>query len=131
MVIYAGVSLAVHMPLTLRGPDISLAPEVLPYYASLSVGCMGATYLLSLLFALIYGRSAAQNPRAELVLMPLLDVLHSVPIFSFLPVVLLSLSAVLPQRLAVDLAAIILMFTSQAWNLVFARYQSLKTIPHE
>jgi NitT/TauT family transport system permease protein len=63
--------------------------------------------------------------------MPLLDVLQSVPILSFLPVVLLSLSAVFPQRVAAELAAIVLIFTSQAWNLIFAWYQSLRTIPHE
>src|SRR5918999_584242 len=58
-------------------------------------------------------------------------VLQSVPILSFLPVVLLSLSAVLPHHIAAELAAIVLIFTSQAWNLVFAWYQALKTIPHE
>ena len=79
--------------------------------------------------ALLYGRAAAEHRQAEQVLMPLLDVLQSVPILSFLPVVLLSLSAVLPQRLAAELAAIVLIFTSQAWNLIFAWYQSLKTIP--
>ena len=76
--------------------------------------------LLSLLVALFYGRgSAAEHRQAEQVLMPLLDVLQSVPILSFLPVVLLSLSAVLPPRLAAELAAIVLIFTSQAWNLIF------------
>ena len=63
--------------------------------------------------------------------MPLLDVLQSVPILSFLPVVLLSLSAMLPQSAAAELASIVLIFTSQAWNLTFAWYQSLTTIPKE
>src|SRR5262245_44504807 len=129
--LYAGVSLAVHTPLALQGPAISLAPEVLPYYALLSVGRMAAAYVLSLLVALLYGRTAAEHRRAEQVLMPLLDVLQSVPILSFLPVVLLSLSAVFPQRVAAELAAIVLIFTSQAWNLIFAWYQSLRTMPHE
>ena len=131
VLIYAGISLAVYTPLALRGPDISIAPEVLPYYAVLSVGRMAAAYLLSLLVALLYGRAAAEHRQAEQVLMPLLDVLQSVPILSFLPVVLLSFSAVLPPRLAAELAAIVLIFTSQAWNLIFAWYQSLKTIPSE
>ncbi len=131
VLIYAGISLAVHTPLTLRGPDISLAPEVLPSYAVLSVGRMASAYLLSLLVALPYGRAAAEHRRGEQVLLPLLDVLQSVPILSFLPVVLLSFSAVLPQRVAAELAAIVLIFTSQAWNLIFAWYQSLKTIPSE
>ena len=131
VLLYLGVALAVHTPPTLRGPDISLDPHVLPYYAGLSIVRMAAAYLLSLLFALWYGRAAAHNQRVERVLMPLLDVLQSVPILSFLPVVLLSLSAVLPQQVAAELAAIVLIFTSQAWNLVFAWYQGLKTIPNE
>src|SRR5207253_922702 len=68
---------------------------------------------------------------ARTVLMPLLDVLQSVPILSFLPVVLLSLSAILPQAFAVELAAIVLIFTSQAWNMTFSFYQSMTTIPTE
>ena len=63
--------------------------------------------------------------------MPLLDVLQSVPILSFLPVVLLSLTAILPQALAAELAAIVLIFTSQAWNMTFSFYQSMTTIPAE
>jgi NitT/TauT family transport system permease protein len=131
VLLYVGVSLAVHAPLALRGPEISLAPEVLPYYAALSVGRMAAAYTISLLVALLYGRAAAEYRQAEQVLLPLLDVLQSIPILSFLPVVLLSFSAVLPPRVAAELAAIILIFTSQAWNLIFAWYQSLKTLPSE
>ena len=78
-----------------------------------------------------YGYLAARNRRAEHVLLPLLDVLQSVPILSFLPVVLLSLTAILPERLAIELAAIVLIFTSQAWNLTFAWYQPLTTIPKD
>jgi len=63
--------------------------------------------------------------------MPLLDVLQSVPILSFLPVVLLSLSAILPQKVAVELASVVPIFTSQAWHLTFGWYQSLTTIPKE
>jgi len=58
-----------------------------------------------------------------------LDVLQSVPILSFLPVVILSFSAVLPQSLAAELAAIVLIFTSQAWNMTFSFYQSMTMIP--
>jgi NitT/TauT family transport system permease protein len=64
-------------------------------------------------------------------MMPLLDVLQSVPILSFLPVVLLSFSAILPEGVAAELASIVLIFTSMAWNLTFAWYQSLTTIPKE
>lgn len=131
VLIYAGVRLSFGAPAAVAGPSISLKPEVLPYYAIRSVGRMAAAYVLSLLFALVYGRAAAYHRRAEQVLMPLLDVLQSVPILSFLPVVLLGLSAVLPQAVAAELASIVLIFTSQAWNLVFVWYQSLTTIPGE
>jgi len=125
------VWLAQTAPPAVRGPAISLEPTALPYYAMLSVGRMAAAYTLSLLFTLFYGYLAAHNPQAERWMLPLLDVLQSVPILSFLPVVLLSLSAVLPERVAVELAAIVLIFTSQVWNMTFAWYQSLSTVPGE
>ncbi len=129
--LFVGARLALGAPKAIAGPVISLAPGALPWYTSLSVGRMAAAYILSMLFALLYGRAAAYNRRAEQVLMPLLDVLQSVPILSFLPVVLLSLSALLPQTAAAELASIVLIFTSQAWNLTFAWYQSLSTVPKE
>jgi NitT/TauT family transport system permease protein len=92
---------------------------------------MAAAYFLSLVFSLAYGYLAARNRTARLVMMPLLDVLQSVPILSFLPVVLLGLSAILPRDLAAELAAIVLIFTSQAWNMTFGFYQSMTTIPGE
>ncbi len=129
--LYAGARLAVDAPAVVEGPDISLSPRALPWYALLSVGRMAAAYALSMLFTLVYGYLAAYNRRAELVLMPLLDVLQSVPILSFLPVVLLSFSAILPEGIAAELASVVLIFTSQAWNLTFAWYQSLTTVPKE
>ncbi len=129
--LYLGIRLAFNAPEVVAGPEISLAPRALPWYATLSLGRMTAAYGLSMLFTLVYGRAAAYNRRAEQLLMPLLDVLQSVPILSFLPVVLLSLSAILPQNIAIELASIVLIFTSQAWNLTFAWYQSLTTIPKE
>jgi NitT/TauT family transport system permease protein len=131
VLLYVGARLAFNAPRVVTGPEISLAPSALPWYTALSVGRMAAAYTLSLLFTLIYGRAAAYNRRAEQLLMPLLDVLQSVPILSFLPVVLLSLSAILPQGIAAEIASIVLIFTSQAWNLTFAWYQSLTTIPKE
>lgn len=131
VLLYGGVRLAFNAPAEIRGPEIRLEPRVLPWYALLSVGRMTAAYLLSLAFTLLYGRAAAYNRRTERILMPLLDVLQSVPILSFLPVVLLSLSAILPQGIAAELASIVLIFTSQAWNMTFGWYQSLTTIPVE
>jgi NitT/TauT family transport system permease protein len=131
VLLFWGVRLALGAPADVRGPQISLSAASLPWYASLSLLRMLVAYLLSLAFTLPYGYLAARSRRAEHVLLPLLDVLQSVPILSFLPVVVLSLTAVLPERIAVELAAIVLIFTSQAWNLTFAWYQSLTTIPHD
>ena len=131
VLIYAGIRLALDAPAVVKGPVISLDRSVLPWYAALSLGRMCAAYALSLLFTLSYGYLAAYNHRAEQVLIPLLDVLQSVPILSFLPVVLLSFTVVLPPAIAAELASIVLIFTSQVWNLTFAWYQSLTTIPKE
>ncbi len=129
--LYLGIRLAVGSPEVIRGPDISLDPAVLPYYAMLSLGRMLFAYILSLVFSIFYGYAASRGGASERWLMPFLDILQSVPILSFLPVVLLGLTAVLPQQLAVELAAVVLIFTSQAWNLTFSFYQSMRTIPIE
>ncbi len=127
----AGVSMAWRAPAVRRGPVISLSPSALPAYALLSTARMAAAYCLSLAFTLVYGYAAARSKGARRVLIPVLDVLQSVPILSFLPVVLLSLSAVLPQKPAAEIAAVLLIFTSQAWNMTYSFYQSLTTIPNE
>jgi NitT/TauT family transport system permease protein len=126
-----GLRLGIHAPAAVQGPEISLQPRALPWYAAQSIGRMAWAYAFSLLFSLFYGYAAARSRRARIVLMPLLDVLQSVPILSFLPVVLLGLTAVLPDRFAAELAAVLLIFTSQAWNMTFSFYQSLRTIPTE
>jgi len=131
VLIYFGVELAGKAPEIIKGPKISLSPSALPIYAAFSTARMAAAYALSMLFTLIYGYIAARSRSAERIMLPLLDVLQSVPILSFLPVVLLSLSAVMPEGIAVALASIVLIFTSQAWNLTFAWYQALTTIPKE
>jgi len=129
LLLYLGIRLGLGAPAVVKGPEIDLAPRVLPYYVGLSLGRMLAAYFLSILFSMAFGYLAARSRRAEKVLIPLLDVLQSIPILSFLPVALLSLSAVLPIPWAVELSSIVLIFTSQAWNIGFAWYQSLTTIP--
>ncbi len=129
--LYALARLAFHAPAEVSGPTISLSPWALPWYALLSVGRMAAAYVLSLLFSLVYAYAAARNRAARKVLMPALDVLQSIPILSFLPVVLLSLVAVIPRGLAAEIAAVVLIFTSQAWNMTFSFYQSITTLPTE
>jgi NitT/TauT family transport system permease protein len=129
--LYFGVRLALRAPAAIAGPAISLSPAMLPVYAGLSFLRMLTAYIFSLAFSLWYGSLAASNRRAEQILLPLLDVLQSVPILSFLPVVLLGLSAFLSQDVASEFASVVLIFTSQAWNLAFAWYQAQKTVPAE
>lgn len=131
VLVYFGVHLAHGAPTIVKGPEISLSPRALPWYTAFSLGRMTAAYILSLIFSLVYGYPAVHNPRARMVLLPLLDILQSVPILSFLPVVLLSLSSVMPEKLAAETASIVLIFTSQVWNMTFAWYQSLITVPQE
>jgi len=129
--LYAGVQLAAYAPEYIAAPTISDSPSALPVYAFFSIMRMLAAYALSVVFSLIYGRIAAYNQRAEKILIPILDVLQSVPILSFLPVVILSLRAILPQGIAAELGSVVLIFTSQVWNMTFAWYQSLTTIPND
>lgn len=110
--------------------DIDLSPWQLPRYAGLSTLRMALAYLLALGFSLVYARAAAASRAAERVMLPLLDILQSVPILSFMPGVVLALATLLPGRtLGLELAAIVLIFTSQAWNMAFSFHQSLITIP--
>jgi NitT/TauT family transport system permease protein len=129
--LWLGARLAFQAPAVVKGPEISLEASALPWYAALSFLRMLAAYVLSLAFAVAYGLYAAHHRRAERVMLPLLDVLQSVPILSFLPVVLLSFSVLLPAGVAVELASIVLIFTSQAWHLAFSMYQSARTVPRE
>jgi NitT/TauT family transport system permease protein len=109
---------------------IDLSPSVLPVYAGYSLLRMVLAYLLSLVFTLVYGQIAATNRRAELVMVPLLDILQSIPILSFLPAVTLALVAAFPRsNIGLELASVILIFTSQAWNMTFSFYHSVRTLP--
>lgn len=128
-VIYMGIALAQEAPRAAEVREISLDPWMLPWYTALSLARLSGAYLLSLVFSLFYGRLAAENPKADFVLLPTLDILQSVPILSFLPVAVLGLAAVLPKGVAVELASIVLIFTCQAWNIAYAWRQSLVSTP--
>jgi NitT/TauT family transport system permease protein len=111
---------------------INLSASMLPIYAGYSLLRMVLAYLLSLIFTLIYGHIAATNRRAEMVMIPLLDILQSIPILSFLPVVVLALVAAFPHsNIGLELASVLLIFTSQAWNMTFSFYHSAKVLPTE
>ncbi len=112
--------------------EISRSVRALPAYAGYSLLRITIAYFLSLIFTLVYGYIAAYNPRAERFMIPLLDVLQSIPVLSFLPGVMLAMVALFPGRqLGVELGAILLIFTGQVWNMAFSFYASLKSIPKE
>src|ERR1700758_838776 len=112
--------------------EISRSPWHLPIYAAYSLLRITIAYILSLAFTLVYGYIAAYNPKAEKLMVPLLDVLQSIPVLSFLPGVMLAMVALFPGRqLGVEAGAILLIFTGQVWNMAFSFYASLKSIPKE
>src|ERR1700732_3454745 len=112
--------------------EISRTPLALVAYAGYSLLRITLAYVLSLAFTLVYGYVAAYNPRAERFMIPLLDVLQSIPVLSFLPGVMLAMVALFPGRqLGVEAGAILLIFTGQVWNMAFSFYASLKSIPNE
>src|ERR1700686_3776269 len=112
--------------------EISRSLWALPAYAGYSLLRISIAYVLSLAFTLVYGYVAAYNPRAERFMIPLLDVLQSIPVLSFLPGVMLAMVALFPGRqLGVEAGEILLIFTGQVWNMAFSFYASLKSIPKE
>jgi NitT/TauT family transport system permease protein len=109
---------------------IDLSIWSLPKYTLLSLGRGFAAYFLSLAFTLVYGTIAAHNRRAETIMIPVLDVLQSIPVLGFLPGVVLALVALFPRHeLGLELASILMIFTGQVWNMTFSFHGSLKAIP--
>ena len=112
--------------------NISGSPRALPLYAAYSLVRIVIAYLLALVFALAYGLAAAKSERAAKVLLPLLDILQSIPVLSFLPGVMLAMVALFPGRqIGLELGSVLLIFTGLAWNIAFSFYASLKGIPRE
>lgn len=111
---------------------IETSPSALPSYTAQTLLRMTLAYFFSLGFTLIYAYSAYRSRIAAQILIPLLDILQSIPVLSFLPGVSLALIAMFPgQRLGVELAAVLLIFTGMTWNMTFSFYQSLCNIPRE
>jgi NitT/TauT family transport system permease protein len=109
---------------------VTLDPANLPAYAVRTTMRMFAALLASLLFTFTYATAAAKSRRAALILIPILDMLQSVPILGFLTFTVVFFMSLFPGRvLGLELAAIFAIFTSQAWNMAFSLYQSLKTVP--
>jgi len=116
----------------LQSAPVSLDPSNLPEYAARTTLRMLVALVLSLIFTFTYATLAAKSRRAEVVLVPLLDILQSVPILGFISVTVVFFMSLAPGRvLGAEFAAVFAIFTSQAWNMAFSFYQSLRTVPVE
>lgn len=117
---------------TLQSQKITLDPAALPEYALRTILRMLAAMIAALAFTLIYGTIAAKSRRAEKVLIPILDILQSVPVLGYISFTVVFFLALFPGRvLGAECAAIFAIFTSQAWNMTFSFYQSLRTVPRD
>jgi NitT/TauT family transport system permease protein len=130
---FAEASRGLFEPLArLSAAPLSLDPINLPFYAARTTLRMFAALALSLLFTFTYATWAAKSARAEKLLVPILDILQSVPILGFISITVVFFMSLVPGRvLGAEFAAIFAIFTSQAWNMAFSFYQSLRTVPHE
>jgi NitT/TauT family transport system permease protein len=122
-----------NVPLTvLDASPIALDPINLPEYALRTTLRMLAAMVASLVFTLVYATLAAKSRRAEIVLIPILDILQSVPILGFLTFTVVFFMNLFPGRvLGAELASVFAIFTSQAWNMAFSMYQSLRNVPKD
>lgn len=131
-ILYLAISPGITGNVSTSGIQVSTDIRNLPLYVLKSVGRMMAAYILSLIFTLIYGYIAAHNKKAEKIMVPILDILQSLPVLSFLPAVVLGLIALFPNdNIGLELSCIILIFTGQAWNMTFSFYHSVKIMPKD
>jgi len=112
--------------------QIDLGLKSLPGYAFFSLTRGFVAYGLSLIFTLIYGYTAAHSRLAERFLIPLLDILQSIPVLGFLPGLVIVLVQIFPNtNLGLELACILMIFTGQVWNMTFSFYSALRSVPLE
>jgi NitT/TauT family transport system permease protein len=133
LVFFIGTGKNLTEPLSqLQSTPLTLDLSALPGYAARTALRMLAGLVLSLIFTFTYATLAAKNRRAEMVLVPILDILQSVPILGFISVTVVFFMSIAPGRvLGVEFAAVFAIFTSQAWNMAFSFYLSLRTVPTE
>lgn len=128
---YGGAKMSLPFQLGQTIP-ISLAPENLPFYALETVLRMFLALVLSLIFTFTIGTLAAKSERAGRILIPMIDILQSVPILGYLSITVVGFIALFPNSmLGPECAAIFAVFTSQVWNMTLSFYQSLRTVPSE
>jgi len=112
--------------------DIDLSPWMLPYYTMLSFLRGAVAYILSFFFTLFYARWAAYDRHAERFLIPLLDILQSIPLAAFLAPIEIFLVGLFPHsNIGLELTCVIVIFTGQVWNMTFSFYYSLKCLPDD
>src|SRR6476620_4547696 len=129
LIVYGGEQTTAPLS-TLDVTPVTLDAVHLPAYALRTTMRMLLAIVCSIIFTFIYAALAAKSRRAEMVLIPLLDILQSVPILGFLTFTVVFFMNLFPGRvLGLELAAIFAIFTSQAWNMAFSLYQSLRTVP--
>ncbi len=110
----------------------TLSVKDLPYYMFRSLMRMFFAYIAALVFSLIYGFAAATSKKREAIMLPILDILQSVPVLGFFPAAIFFFIAIIPNKmLGVEVASIFLIFTSQVWNMAFGVYESITTIPKD
>lgn len=115
-----------------RTLEIDLNPAKIPEYAAQSLVRLFLAYILSFIFSIWYGYTASRSKIHEKIMIPILDILQSIPVLSFLPGVVLAMIALFPgQRIGIEIACIILIFTGQVWNMTYSFYHSVNTIPKE
>jgi NitT/TauT family transport system permease protein len=132
LVVRVGRGAAVPWTVPSAPSSVSTDPANLPYYAARSLLRMFTALGLSLVFTFFYATAATRSRRAEKVLIPLLDFLQSVPVLGFLAITITGFIALFPgSLLGLECASIFAIFTSQAWNMTFAFYQSLIAQPHD
>src|SRR6266704_371848 len=128
--ILASIAILVAIAVAVFYPQAAWNAIQLPLFAVFSTTRMVFAYLLSLVFAITYGATAATNKRAAVIMLPILDVLQSVPILGFFPAALVFFVVTFQgSPVGIELAVIFLIFTSMAWNMAFGVYESLTTIP--
>jgi len=112
--------------------EIHLQSRFLPVYMLYSVTRGIIAYGISFLFTMIYGYAAARIKGADRIMLPILDILQSIPVLGFLPGFVVGLVHLFPHRnLGLEMSSVLMIFTGQVWNMVFAFYASLKSVPED
>ncbi len=112
-------------------PRLRVHARELPYYAFCSFYRMLAAYVISLVFSLVYGTAAAASRARERIMIPIIDIAQSVPVVGFFPAAIYFFVALAHGRIGVEFAAVFLIFTSMAWNMVLGVFESVRTIPND